>query len=77
MAERLIIENRTDMPMSEVIRYANTVILKGRISDYGKQYCYLTVFDDSTYGKIFVSASKNKNSDRLVIHYNDGEDHAG
>ena len=62
--EKLIIENRTDMPMHEALAYAMAVVEKGRISGINKDsYCYLTFFR----GNIGVSSWKNKKSDRLVV----------
>jgi hypothetical protein len=61
--ERLIIENRTDLTMAEVMIYVEAVLSQGRISDDGKQYCYVSVFEKY----ITVSSFKNAKSDRLVI----------
>jgi hypothetical protein len=62
MKEKLIIENRTNLPMIKVLDYVNSVIKLGRISN--GQYCYVTTFDND----YVVSAFKNKGSDRLVIY---------
>ena len=61
--EKLIIENRADIPMRVALVYAKKVVEEGRISNYGKNYCYVTVFKDGTT----VSSWKNKKSDRLVV----------
>ena len=65
MTEKLIIENRTEMPMLDVLNYVATVIHSGKISKTGKgeQYCFHTSFADGVH----VSAWKNKSSDRLVV----------
>ena len=70
MSERIIIENRTDLSMVYAIKYVDTVLKTGRISGDGerKQYCYLTTFNDG----IYVSAIKNKKSDRFVVWYGGG-----
>ena len=63
MKEKLIIENRTDMSMFDILPYVANIILEGRISNDGTQYCYATTFKDG----ILVWSGKNKKSDRLVI----------
>jgi len=51
--------------MKDILEYAIAVVKRGKISktSKGKQYCFVTVFND----KIAVCADKNKMSDRLVI----------
>jgi len=44
MTERLIIDNRTDISMSEALEYAIAVVKMGRISGGGESYCYVTTF---------------------------------
>jgi len=61
--EKLIIDNRTDKPMIEVLPYVIHVIGQGRISNNNKQYCYGTTFKDG----IAVWSDLNKKSDRLII----------
>jgi len=63
MKEKLIIENRTDLPMEVVLEYVGKVLRKGRISNDGKQYCYGVTFSDG----IDVFSDLNKKSDRLII----------
>lgn len=64
---RLIIENRTDILTDyECMGYIKKVINMGRISNDGKQYCYLTVYH-TPKGKIAVSTTLNKSSDKFVI----------
>ena len=68
---KLIIENRSanisDLDCLELI---DKVIAAGRISNHGKQYCYLSIITlgDHTFA---VATDLNKNSDRFVI--NDGK----
>jgi len=62
--ERLIIDNRTDMPMNDVLQYVAKVIDMGRISDEGRSYCYATSFVNG----IVIAAIRNKRSDRLLIY---------
>ena len=62
--ERLIIENRTELPMEKILPYVETVVTMGKISgNMNEQYCYHTTFDSG----IAVSAYRNKKSDRLVV----------
>jgi len=62
--EKLIIENRTEKPMEQVLPYVETVVHAGKISgNMNEQYCYHTTFDSG----ISVSAYRNKKSDRLVV----------
>jgi len=62
---KLIIDNRTDMPMDEAIHYALHVVLQGRMSNDGKQYCYASTWRHG----ISVVSYLNEKSDRLVIDY--------
>lgn len=63
--EKLIIENRTDLPMDKAIEFIQAVISAGKHSktSKGHQYCFVTVFP----GNIAVYADKNKNSDKLIV----------
>ena len=63
MTEKIIIENRTTIPMERVLTYVAAVLSRGRISNNNTQYCYHT----SYAGEVGVSAFKNKNSDRFVV----------
>ncbi len=68
--EKLIIENRTDLPMKDALYYAIEVVSAGRISGVNKDnYCYLSMFKDG----IAVASWKNEKSDRLVV-YNTQDD---
>jgi hypothetical protein len=67
---KIIIENRSKTLADEdALRLVMRVIDSGRISNNGKQYCYLTTF---TYGvtkkKYAVSTDLNKKSDRFVVY---------
>ena len=61
--DKIIIENRTDKHMNEVLGYVAAVIQGGRISNDGKQYCYATRFKEN----IMVYTDLNKKSDRFII----------
>jgi len=75
MTERLIIDNRTDIPMSEALEYAIAVVKMGRISDGGESYCYATTFRRGV-GEVVVCAFRNKRSDRLVLYMQERETEA-
>ena len=62
--DKIIIENRTDKSMIEVLGYVAGVISQGRISNDGKQYCYATRFKEG----IMVVTDLNKRSDRFVVY---------
>ena len=63
MNRRLIIENRTDVPVVKLLAYITQIIDMGRISNDNKQYCYATRFKDG----IVIFTDLNKRSDRFVI----------
>ena len=63
MTEKIIIENWTDEKMKDLLDYIHDVLVEGRISNNGTQYCYHTVWDNG----ISVSTFKNKKSDKFVI----------
>lgn len=64
MSERIIIENRTDKPMSFIMAYVGVVIRQGKNSNNGKAYCSFTSFHDNVH----VAAMRNKASDRFVVY---------
>jgi len=75
MTERLIIDNRTDIPMSEALEYVIAVVKMGRISGGGESYCYATTFRRGA-GEVVVCALRNKRSDRLVLYMQEQESEA-
>ncbi len=64
---KLILENRTDLPMVDFLRLAQEVISMGRISNNYKQYCYLTSFtiDGQEY---HIVSDLNEKSDKLTFY---------
>lgn len=64
---KLILENRTDLPMVDFLRLAQEVVSMGRISNEGKQYCYLTSFKINQEEYVIVS-DLNEKSDRLIFY---------
>jgi len=66
MANKLIIDNRTDLSDFEVLELISKVIKMGRISNNGKQYCYGTAIN--SFGKLYgIWTDLNEKSDRFVI----------
>ena len=64
---KLIIEDRTDLSLNDVLAFVHSVISAGRISNNGTQYCYLTAFD--LHGRVFhVATDLNKKSDKFTIY---------
>jgi len=59
---RIIIENRSSLSDLDILKYIEDVISEGRISNDGKQYCYLTCFKE-----VVVSTYLNKGSDRFIV----------
>lgn len=64
---KLILENRTDLPMVDFLRLAQEVISIGRISNDEKQYCYLVSFtiDGQEY---HIVSDLNEKSDKLTFY---------
>jgi len=63
---KFIIENRSDLQEWQVLMLVQSVIDAGRISNDGKQYCYVTSFKVNN-GEYLVVTDLNKKSDRFVI----------
>ena len=64
---KLIIENRTDLPWLNILLYVAGVVRQGRISNDGKQYCYASTFKED-FGTVVVASYRNEHSDRLVVY---------
>lgn len=63
MANKLIIQNDTNLSDLQALPYVIGVVGGGRISNDNKQYCYGTRFKNG----IMVYTDLNKKSDRFVI----------
>lgn len=61
---KIIIHNDTDMDDIEAIWYVLEVMRDGRVSNFGKQYCYATRWSSG----IVVMAGQNDKSDRFVVY---------
>ena len=64
---KLILENRTDLPMVYFLKLAQEVVSMGRICNDDKQYCYLTAFmiDGQEY---HIVSDLNEKSDKLTFY---------
>lgn len=64
---KLIIDNKTDLTDFEAVTLVSKIINQSRISNEGKQYCYITriAFKDEDY---MVCTDLNKRSDRFIIY---------
>ena len=64
---KMIIDNRSELDDNVALQLVKQVIEQGRISNYGKQYCYVTTFSvgDCVYA---VATHLNKKSDRFVVY---------
>ena len=62
---KLIIENRGNLLSTvEALPYIKRIMDMGKVSNFGKQYCYATTFKNSN---IVIYAMQNKKSDRFII----------
>jgi hypothetical protein len=66
---KIIIENKSNLPDSDAVELAMRVMKGGRVSNFGKQYCYLTVVHNwnGSGGEYQIGSFLNKKSDRFVI----------
>lgn len=60
---KIIIHNRSSQPDIIAIEAVQCVISSGRVSNYGKQYCYYSTF----YNGLGVASDLNKGSDRFTV----------
>lgn len=64
---RLIIHNRSSVSDGEALRLVAAVVDGGRVSNYGKQYCYL-VTGKVAGQAVAVASELNKASDRFTVY---------
>lgn len=64
--DKLIIENQTEIPLTELIYYIRHILSEGKVSKHtrGMGYCFHTAWENG----ITIVADKNKNSDRLIVY---------
>lgn len=64
---KLILDNRTDLSMEDFLALAQRVVAQGRLSNEGKQYCYLTA--TTIEGQEYhIVSDLNEKSDKLTIY---------
>jgi hypothetical protein len=64
--KNIIIKNKSHrLDDVTALWYVQQVIEKGRISNKGKDYCYITVFEDT---RIVVNVTANKLSDSFLVY---------
>lgn len=63
---KIIVQNQSNLPDAEAIKYVAAVMANGRVSNNGRQYCYHTRFSNG----IEVSCDLNEKSDKFVIYTN-------
>lgn len=63
---KIIIENRSSIRDVHCLSLVMQVMEQGRVSNDGKQYCFLSCFSSGDYA-VQVSTDLNKCSDRFVI----------
>ena len=63
---KIIIQNESDLDIVNAIELVKDVIARGKISNNGTQYCYLSVFklENRLY---YVYAIRNGKSDKFQI----------
>lgn len=64
---RIIIDNRSSKSDERVIEMVSTIVAEGRVSNDGRQYCYVTVSDG-----LAIASYLNKKSDRFVAYDDEG-----
>lgn len=64
---RIIINNRSDMSDADALIKVCSIISKGRVSNGGKQYCYLTSFRGKG-NEYHVVTDLRKRSDSFTIY---------
>lgn len=65
--KKLIIRNKSDLSMAEVLTLAQNVVAEGRVSGNSDSYCYVTRFVNGNVRGIMCYAQRNKNSDTLTF----------
>jgi len=64
---KLILENKSDLPINVFLDLCKDVISMGRVSNNDTQYCYLTAFQVN--GEVYhIVSDLNNKSDRLTLY---------
>lgn len=69
---RIIINNKSDLSDLEAVTIVQDIVERGRISNDGKQYCYLMTIEMKSGKKYAIQSGLNKKSDTFTI-YNDNQ----
>ena len=64
LKSKIIIRNYSDKSDVEALDLVKEVIKEGRVSNYGKSYCYVTAW---TKLGVMVVANNNKQSDTFIV----------
>lgn len=64
---RLILDNRSELPMESFLEMARQIVSSGRISNDGKAYSYLTSFHINNK-EYHVVSDLNEKSDKLTLY---------
>lgn len=70
---RIIIDNQSDLNLSDALHLVNKVIKMGKVSNNGEQHCYLTVITfliGNKEAKYIVATMLNRKSEKFIV-YND------
>jgi len=64
---KIIIHNRSSASDKEIMQAVSTIVGEGRVSNYGKQYCYLvSLMIDGI--RTHIVSDLNKSSDRFTAY---------
>lgn len=67
MSEKLIINNESDLPMTEVLLLVRDAVALGRISSNGQQYCFLSAKQVGA-SEYHIVTDLNAKSDRFTVY---------
>lgn len=67
MKEKIIIQNDSDLEITDSMRLVEKVIQQGRVSNEGRQYAYLTAFSIGGVN-YHVVTDLNKCSDKFTVY---------
>lgn len=62
--KKIVIENDTEMDDVSALYYAIKIVQGGRVSDHGKQYCYVTSFKN---GVVVLARLTKGGTDVLTV----------
>ena len=65
---KIIVDNSSDLGDNVAMQLVKQVIELGRVSDDGKQYCYVTTFNVGSDTVYAVATHLNKKSDKFFVY---------